>query len=98
MRGWRRLASWGGQSASHLGSLEHGIALLVDGFVEVVDAAVEPEEVVQLGHEVEGDGAVGRCQCPVLGGLARELCTYDWGRLFGFHAASGSSTATCGEA
>jgi hypothetical protein len=45
------------------GSEGHG--LLVHVLIEHVDAAVEPEEVVELGHEVAGDGAGRFVSCGV---------------------------------
>ena len=80
------------------GRVHRGRVLLVDVLVEHVDTAVEAEQVVELGHEVEGDGP-GRRRVSGTGSgrghwkghsKGHSQGTYDWGRLLGFQARSGS--------
>lgn len=75
---------------------EEGRVLLVHVPVEHVNATVEAKQVVELGHEIEGDGP-GRQLVSGMGpkegggGGGGTTGTYDWGRLLGFQPWSGWS-------
>lgn len=61
-----------------------GVVLLVHVLIEHVDAAVEPEQVVQLRHEVACHGPAGCCQLPESSANWGRVGTDDCGRPLGF--------------
>lgn len=63
----------------------------MDRLVEGVEIAVELEEVVELGHELEGNRAVRGHRLEGNGHYSSGGRAHDCGRFFGFQPWSGSS-------